>query len=117
VPIVAWSWDFGDGFASTEQHPVHTFASPGVYPVRLTITNSNGLSSTATLTYTVLRPPAADFTWSPAIPNEGQVTNFADDSPDADGSIVAWRWRFAHTTMEPTTQNSYTIFPDNGQHP
>ena len=55
IPIVAWSWDFGDGATSTAQHPLHTFAAPGVYPVRLTV-NANGLSNTDTLTYTVLRP-------------------------------------------------------------
>ena len=32
-----WHWDFGDGSNSTEENPVHTFASPGVYPVSLTI--------------------------------------------------------------------------------
>ncbi len=32
-----WHWDFGDGSSSTEENPAHTFASPGVYPVSLTI--------------------------------------------------------------------------------
>ncbi len=32
-----WHWTFGDGTISTEQNPVHTFLSPGVYPVNLTI--------------------------------------------------------------------------------
>jgi PKD repeat protein len=32
-----WLWDFGDGATSAEQNPVHTFPSPGIYNVSLTI--------------------------------------------------------------------------------
>ena len=38
----AWSWDFGDGNTSTEQNPVHTYASVGNYTVNLKVTNSYG---------------------------------------------------------------------------
>lgn len=31
-----WSWDFGDGSTSTEQNPIHTYASQGTYTVSLT---------------------------------------------------------------------------------
>ncbi len=33
----SWLWDFGDSQTSTAQHPTHTYASPGVYTVSLTI--------------------------------------------------------------------------------
>ena len=33
-------WDFGDGTTSTEEDPVHIYASPGIYTVTLTATNS-----------------------------------------------------------------------------
>jgi PKD repeat protein len=33
-----WLWDFGDGGASSQQNPVHTYAMPGTYSVCLTIT-------------------------------------------------------------------------------
>jgi PKD repeat protein len=32
-----WDWDFGDGYTSTEQNPVHTYATFGTYMVTLTI--------------------------------------------------------------------------------
>ncbi|MDD4255065.1 MAG: DUF2341 domain-containing protein, partial [Methanofollis sp.] len=38
----AWSWDFGDGATSTDQHPVHTYANVGNYTVSLTVTNNYG---------------------------------------------------------------------------
>ncbi len=38
----SWAWDFGDGDTSTEQHPSHTYATPGTYGVSLTASNSEG---------------------------------------------------------------------------
>ena len=38
----AWSWDFGDGTGSTEQHPAHTYTTAGSYQVCLTVSNVNG---------------------------------------------------------------------------
>ena len=43
----AWAWDFGDGETSSEQHPEHAYAAPGVYPVTLT---SGGSTAIATIT-------------------------------------------------------------------
>ncbi len=42
----SYSWDFGDGATSTLKDPVHTYASAGVYTVKMTATNANG-SATA----------------------------------------------------------------------
>ena len=40
-PPYAFAWDFGDGSeASTQQNPVHTYANPGTYRVRLQITDA-----------------------------------------------------------------------------
>jgi len=38
----SYSWDFGDGEMSTEESPVHTYASDGSYNVIMTATNGNG---------------------------------------------------------------------------
>lgn len=36
-----WLWDFGDGFTSTAQNPVHIYATYGIYTVSLTVTNGS----------------------------------------------------------------------------
>ncbi|WP_207492411.1 PKD domain-containing protein [Aridibaculum aurantiacum] len=41
IGATAWSWEFGDGNTSTVASPTHTYAAPGVYRVRLTVTNGN----------------------------------------------------------------------------
>ena len=38
----SWSWTFGDGADSTEQHPTHTYTQTGVYTVTLTVSNTAG---------------------------------------------------------------------------
>jgi len=35
--IDTWTWDFGDGAASNEQNPVHTYKNPGYFVVTLTV--------------------------------------------------------------------------------
>ena len=46
-PIVAWTWDFGDGQTSTAQDPgVISYAAPGTYTVTLTIETVGGLMDT-----------------------------------------------------------------------
>ena len=42
VGATAWKWDFGDGQGSTEQHPVHLYATPGKFVVILTVTGPAG---------------------------------------------------------------------------
>ncbi|QKG53013.1 PKD domain-containing protein [Hymenobacter sp. BRD67] len=40
----SWRWEFGDGATSSQQHPQHTYAQPGVYTVSLQVANRYGQS-------------------------------------------------------------------------
>jgi PhoPQ-activated pathogenicity-related protein/chitodextrinase len=42
APIVAWTWNFGDGIYSTERNPVHAYTKAGNYTVTLTVTSAAG---------------------------------------------------------------------------
>jgi PKD repeat protein len=52
--IASWSWDFGDGQTSTQQHPVHLFTKTNGNPpqqrftVRLTVQLAGGQSDPET---------------------------------------------------------------------
>jgi PKD repeat protein len=37
--ILSWEWDFGDGFSSSIQHPVHTYSIADTYRVELCVTS------------------------------------------------------------------------------
>lgn len=36
----SWLWDFGDGIKSSDYNPVHSYNNPGVYKVKLTVTDT-----------------------------------------------------------------------------
>lgn len=40
--VVRYAWDFGDGTASDEREPIHTFPAAGLYTVRLSCENQAG---------------------------------------------------------------------------
>jgi PKD repeat protein len=40
--VTSWSWNFGDGGTSAEQHPSHQYTNPGIYTVSLTVTGPAG---------------------------------------------------------------------------
>lgn len=46
TPPYTFAWEFGDGTGSSEQNPVKTYNTAGVYTVRLTITDAGGRADT-----------------------------------------------------------------------
>jgi hypothetical protein len=49
----SWFWNFGDGATSEDQSPEHTYSSPGVYLVTLTVQGADGCTSVASQQITV----------------------------------------------------------------
>lgn len=47
--IAKYSWDFGDGQSSKTRKPTHTFATPGSYPVKLEVSDSQNVIDTFTM--------------------------------------------------------------------
>ncbi|GAA4379812.1 hypothetical protein GCM10023186_17610 [Hymenobacter koreensis] len=52
----SWRWRFGDGTASTQQHPTHTYAQPGTYAVSLRVCNPAGCDSLTRTGYVTVLP-------------------------------------------------------------
>jgi len=79
----SWSWVFGDGGASTEQNPVHTFLKTGNYTVTLKASNENGSSSFNT-TVLAKQLPTADFKTNVTKGNVPLYVQFTDLSLNAE---------------------------------
>ena len=101
-------WDFGDGHASTEQNPLHTYAEAGTYTVTLTVLAANCVSVTQ------IDVQAGENLWYgdlacrawflPIINPEGQEVFFINlSSTDA----VAFVWDFGDGTTSNTPLASH----------
>jgi PKD repeat protein len=95
--ITDYSWNFGDGTtldSGTTPTVSHTYASPGVYTVRLTTTDDLGVAGKVSEVITVDQPTAA-FTANPTDPAPGSPTSFdATGSSDPEGTITDYSWDF-----------------------
>lgn len=101
--ITKWHWDFGDSNAgtsnpniATDQHPVHTFSSPGIYKVTLTVETDKGCTSVVSeQQVTINRLPLLDFETPDACVSDAAVM-FNNKSANADGSTagLTYLWNF-----------------------
>ncbi|MCA0757054.1 PKD domain-containing protein [Paenibacillus sp. N4] len=91
--IVSYEWDFGDNSPTSDvKEPTHTFPGPGTYPVTLTVTDSQGQSSSFTLEQTV---EPADFEFLPQNPKEGELVTLINTTAGGDqGLIASSTWDF-----------------------
>jgi PKD repeat protein len=92
--ITQYTWRFGDGTSTSGPLVAHSFARPGTYSVRLTVTSNGGLSGTLTRTIRILnRPPSAKLTVAP-IRGTARGFAFSARATDPDGHIAAYGWSF-----------------------
>ena len=82
----------------------HTYTAPGIYTVRLTVTDDDMETSEAMATIVVEEPnipPVASFFASPeGGPAPLSVSFDASGSSDPDGVIENYRWDFGDGTVE-----------------
>jgi PKD repeat protein len=87
----AWSWDFGDGGASDQRNPSHTYDTPGTYNVSLSISGPAGSDTELKTGYIVVAPGVAGFSCTPVAGVEPLNISCTDAST---GSPSAWSWNF-----------------------
>ena len=118
-------WDFGDGTTSTESSPVHLYATPNTYLVKLRAVDpaTCNVEDSTSFTITVSGAPVAAFTYAPNPPQENMPVEFTNSSIGA----VRFLWKFgdgdslatsssatiAHTYNETGTFNTCLIAINN----
>jgi PKD repeat protein len=96
--IVGYSWSFGDGSSATGVTTTHRYGSSATFRATLTVTDSNGVSSSTSQNVVVGSGTSsiADFTFSPTAPSVNQQINFNGglSTAGAGHTIVKYDWNF-----------------------
>ncbi len=111
--VVSYFWDFGDGSASSDQNPVHTYAAKGRYRVSLVTTTNKGCVDTAVKTVTVFPQPTADFVWQGGC--TGEKVKFYDSSAIDTLTIIGWAWDFGNGFTS-SQRNPEVIYGSSGSY-
>lgn len=112
--IVSWVWDFGGEAISHEQNPSFTFEEPGVYPVSITITDSDGSISTTSEMIIVApadyNPTSADAGSDQVVTEEDLVQlDGTNSTSTATGGALTYHWeQLEGTVVELSDPNSGT---------
>jgi len=112
--VTGWAWDFNGDLAAPEattKDASFSFPAVGIAPVRLIVTDAEGLADTVTNNVTVgpATPgnvaPTASFTFVTATCTAGTPCGFHSTSTDADGTVEGWTWNFGDTSTPGETED------------
>ena len=108
----SWAWDFGNGKISSAQNPWVSYATPGVYTIKLTARNAAGTSApvSQSINVTLTAPPAgspsANFTASATTGVAPLTVNLTNTST---GSPTSYEWDFGNGNTS-TAQNPWVTY-------
>jgi len=97
-PLTSWAWDWGDGATDASPNPTpHRYAAAGTYTASLTVTDSNGLSSSATHDVTAIGSPDCPVSLDP-IPDvsvlPGNRVRLCFTAHDDDTPLTSLAWTY-----------------------
>ncbi len=112
--VDSWTWAFGNGDTSYEQHPTLVYNFGGTYPVTLTTTTDLGCIHTVTQNVNVQQNAVAKFELEP--PCVGSEVQFTDDTLYE--PAVSWSWTFGDpdsgAANTSSLQNPVHVFTEPG---
>ncbi len=103
-----WQWDFGDGTGSSTQNPVHTFPKPGIYLVKLKVTNDECFDTLQVKMQVVDEHPAFTFDseTKASCRNDAVVFTATNINP---ANISTYNWIYGDNTSSGFVKNKTTI--------
>jgi len=99
---ISWQWDFGDSDNGSGTFLSHSYASDGIYPVQLIVSNNCGDTDTFTASIPACAPLVANFSFT----NNGNSYFFTDESS---GNITNWLWDFGDGTFSTLPDPSHSF--------
>lgn len=110
---VTYDWDFGDGQASDNTNPVHTYTTKGTYQVTLKATSQPyGIEKDTTISISVGEIPTAAF--KPFNKCYGVAVTFQNNSSISSGAPITYDWNFGDLTAHSTAANPSHLYTNPG---
>ncbi|MFT3738786.1 MAG: PKD domain-containing protein [Breznakibacter sp.] len=104
---LTYAWDFGDSQVSSDLNPVHGYASPGSYTVRLITYSNHGCSDTIYKDVTVNPVPVAKFSFTD-VPF-GNPVQYTDNSTISSGTFIpSWNFGDGNTSLLKNPLHTYS---------
>ena len=106
-----YSWSFGDGStAATTQNPSHTYTTAGSYTAKVTVTDKNGKTATASvaITATAAALPSVTASGSPTSGTAPLAVTFKATGTETGGTITGYSWVFGDSQGSTTQNPSHT---------
>ncbi|MBC7934066.1 MAG: PKD domain-containing protein, partial [Rhizobacter sp.] len=97
--ITTWQWDFGDGYSSGLENPLHVYNSSGNYNVTLRVINSKGCLNTISKTQYIQINAGVKAGFSNSVPtvcNPPVSINFQNLSTGT--GVLTYKWSFGDST-------------------
>ena len=112
--IDSYRWDLGAGLIYTEVNASHTWDTPGVHVVTLTVWDDDGDYDDTVFNVTVLnQPPVAHVSASPVQTTLARPVTFNGSlSYDRDGEVTNWTWSFGDGGRDhgDVVEHAYTAY-------
>ena len=111
-----YAWAFGDGAVGTGTASTHSYASPAVYNVTLTVTSNQGCVKSVVKQVEVYKKPIMSILSTAAC--DGTAVGFTASQQPGSGTVTDWYWDYNNSinTIEGNGQVSSYIFPSAGSH-
>jgi hypothetical protein len=105
--VYHYTWNFGDGYSSTEPYPIHRYSTAGIYNVKVVVENDSAFCAMDSLKIVItdhknIPPQILSITTTP---DSGIVLvpmKFSADAVDHDGIISRYYWSFGDSTSNIT---------------
>ncbi|WP_172436002.1 PKD domain-containing protein [Sediminicola luteus] len=111
--INAYAWNFGNGNTENGEQVSHTFTTGGTFEVILTVTDTEGVEDSASVTINVAppnNPPTAIIETNTTNGNAPLTVAFTGDLSTDDAGITTYLWDFGNgnTSNEPNPNHTFT---------